>query len=358
MKKAVRDLVLGMKELPEKGGYWGLLLNTKTSSVGLEPASAKAFQSVNDRYILFTPNLQASNRGFGLVFGSVIGFAILSMLGSALILDSLYNDSGFVVEQLFALIIIAFLGSGFFGWAYISLRSKVSPPVVLSKKFRRFYYWMNRKDGWISLPYDDVQPVSMIARMYSTAGGSTAYVLAIVDLVPGSRRIRWYLPLSQPQRSIETPERIWEFIRCYMDRTPEELPPVEALPAIDDPKADLARMDRFLFGGLVDENHRVVPGIFSKLYVGFVGGTMYWFERAGLWISRTAPRPQWPEEIAEEMALPVDSSAYKIRAPTPAQRLANENALPHMRRRWMVLGGISTIFVLTMFAVLGVPPWL
>lgn len=23
MKKAVRDLVLGMKELPEKGGYWG-----------------------------------------------------------------------------------------------------------------------------------------------------------------------------------------------------------------------------------------------------------------------------------------------------------------------------------------------
>jgi len=357
MKKAVRDLVLGMKELPEKGGYWGLLLNKKGVPADLEPASASAFQSVNDRYIMFTPSLQASNRGFGFVFGSVIGFAILSMLCSALILDGLYDDSGFVIERLFALLIIAFLGSGFFGWAYISLRSKVSPPVVLSKKFRRFYYWMNRKDGWISLPYDDVQPVNMVARMYSTAGGSTAYVLAMVDLVPGSRRIRWYLPLALPHRSIETPERIWAFIRCYMDGAPENLPPVEAQPEIDDPRADLARMDRFLFGSLVDENHRVVPGVFSKLYVGFVGGTMYWFERAGLWISRTAPRPQWPDEIAEEMALPVDSSAYKVCAPTPAQRLANENALPHMRRRWMVLGVISTIFVLTMFAVLGVPPW-
>lgn len=272
MKKAVRDLVLGMKELPEKGGYWGLLLNKKGVPADLEPASANAFQSVNDRYILFTPSLQASNRGFGFVFGSAIGFAFLSMLGSILILNGLYDDSGFVIERLYALLIIALLGSGFFGWAYVSLRSTVAPPVVLSKRSRRFCYWMNSKEGWISLPYDDVQPVSLIARMYSTAGGSTAYVLAIVDLVPGSRRIRWYLPLSQPQRSIETPERIWEFIRCYMDRTPEELPPVEALPAIDDPKADLARMDRFLFGSLVDENHRVVPGIFSKLYVGFVGG--------------------------------------------------------------------------------------
>lgn len=280
------------------------------------------------------------------------------MLGSILILNGLYDDSGFVIKRLYALLIIAFLGSGFFGWAYVSLRSTVAPPVVLSKNLRRFYYWMNSKDGWISLPYDDVQPVNMIARMYSTAGGSTAYVLAMVDLVPGSRRIRWYLPLALPQRSIETPERIWAFIRCYMDGAPEYLPPVEAQPAIDDPRADLARMDRFLFGSLVDENHRVVPGVFSKLYVGFVGGTMYWFERAGLWISRTASRPQWPDEIAEEMALPVDSSAYKVRAQTPAQRLAYENALPHLRRRWMVLGGISTVFVLSMFAVLGIPPWL
>lgn len=271
MKKAVRDLVLGMKDLPEKGGYWGLLLSKKGVPADLEPASASAIQSVNDRYILFAPSLQASNRGFGFVFGSVIGLAFLSMFVSVLTIYGLYNDAGFVVDRLIVLLILAILGAGFFGWAYVSLRTKVSPPVVLSKRLRRFYYWMNSKDGWISLPYDDVQPVNMVARMYSTAGGSTAYVLAMVDLVPGSRRIRWYLPLAVPHRSIETPERIWAFIRCYMDGAPEYLPPVEAQPAIDDPRADLARMDRFLFGSLVDENHRVVPGVFSKLYVGFVG---------------------------------------------------------------------------------------
>ncbi len=116
--KAARDLILGMKELPEKEGYWGLLLNKKGVPADLEPASASAFQSVNDRYILFTPSLQASNRGFGFVFGSAIGFAFLSMLGSILILNGLYDDSGFVIERLYALLIIALLGSGFFGWAY------------------------------------------------------------------------------------------------------------------------------------------------------------------------------------------------------------------------------------------------
>jgi len=197
----------------------------------------------------------------------------------------------------------------------------------------------------------------MIARMYSIAGGATGYVLAVVDLEPGSRRIRWYLPLAQPQRNIETPERIWEFVRHYMDGDPETLPPIDFLPPLDDPKADLARMDRFLYGDMVDENHRVSGGLFSWLYVGLIGGFMYWFERAGLWISRTAPRPELPPELKAIMQAQPGTNPYKVSPPTEAQRLASEGKLPHLKRRWFVLACFCTVVMFLVFAALGIAPW-
>lgn len=358
MKKAARNLILGMKELPEQGGYWGLLLPRIKGAREVKPATANAFQAINENLLVFNPGLQASNRGFGFVFGSIIGCAFLSMFLWLLVNIDLKADPELLWTLVGFLFVPVLLSATFFCWALTSLCAAIPPPVVLLKEARCFYYWFDSKAGWVRLAYDELQPVNMIARSYGAAGGSTGYVLAVVDMEPGSRRIRWYLPLAQSHRNIEAPERLWEFVRRYMDEDPCRVPAIDPITPVDDARADLARLDRFLFGAMVDENHRVAKGLFPKIYVGLIGATMYWFERAGLWISRTARRPDWPKEVADVMRIPCVSSLYRVRDPTEAERLASEGRLPHLNRRWFVMACFSTAIVLAMFAVLGVPPWL
>ena len=357
MKKAARDLIFGMKELPRQDGFWGFLLPKGLDGSKHEMRTAKAFQSIDERRLVFSSGMQASNRGFGFIFGLVIGLAFLSMSLWLFLNIGFDKDPDLFWTLLGFLAVPVLLSCAFFSWSFVSVRSTISPPVVLFKEARCFYYWLDKKSGWVRLCYDDVQPVNMIARMYSAAGGSTGYILAIVDMDQSTRRIRWYIPLAQPQRSIEVPGQLWEFIKQYMDGDPTVLPEIDPMPPADDSRADLARMDRFLYGDMVDENHRVAQGLFAKIYVGLVGVTMFWFERAGLWISRTAPRPVWPSEVADIMNFPQSSSSYRVRKPTEAERLASVGKLGHLNRRWFVTGGLSAILVFLMFAVLGIPPW-
>src|SRR5690606_16204694 len=129
--------------------------------------------------------------------------------------------------------------------------------------------------------------VSMVSRSYSLAGAATGYVLAVVDVDGSDGRIKAFVPLAQPHRDIRAPEMIWEFLRVYMDGEPGSLPEMDPLPSPGDAKADLALLDRQLYGDLIDDHHRVKSGVFPLVYVGIVGAFMYWFEKAGLWISRT-----------------------------------------------------------------------
>lgn len=357
MNRSARDALFGMSRLPEKSGGWGKFLGSGKDPQGQEPASVKAIQSLNDSFMVFVQAGQASSRGFAFVLGLVIGCAGLSMVFADVVMGDLLSSPNFWPNAAAAYGVLLLISGGFFAWSIASVVRPMAPSVVLSRRHRRFYSWLGPKIGWVTIHYDKVQPVSMVSRSYSLAGAVTGYVLAVVDVDDSDGRIKAYVPLTQPHRDVRAPEMIWEFVRGYMDGQPESLPEVDPLPSPDDPKADLALMDRRLYGDLIDDRHRVRSGAFPLLYVGIVGAFMYWFEKAGLWISRMAPRPEWPDEIRTEMALEGHKNSFRVRRLTEAEQLAYSGRLTYLTKRWALLGTISAIIIFMMFAVLGVPPW-
>lgn len=357
MNRSARDALFGMNRLPDKSGAWGRLLRLGKEPRELEPASVNAIQSINDSFLSFAHDVQVSSRGFAFVLGLAIGCAGLSMVLADVVMGNLLSSPNFWPDAAAAYGVLALISGGFIAWAVASVVRTMAPPVVLSRKHRRFYSWLGPKAGWVALNYDEVRPVCMVSRSYSLAGGATGYVLAVVELGSSDRQIKMYVPLAQPHRDIRAPEMIWEFIRVYMDGDPRSLPEVDPLPSPDDARADLALMDRQLFGGLIDNHHRVKPGAFPLAYVGIVGSFMYWFEKAGLWISRNAPKPEWPEEVRAEIAVGAPNESFRVRRLTEAERLAYSGRLKNLNRRWALLGFISTVIVFMMFAVLGAPPW-
>ena len=358
MKASTRDALFGMSHLPEKSGGWGSLLNVAADADRPGPASVKAIQSINDSFMVFSFASSVSSRGFGFVLGLVIGCAGISMVLADVVLGGVLFREDFWPHLAGAYGILLLISGMFIGWSVTSARGTLSPPIVLSRRLRKFYCWTGPKEGWVALEYDAVQPVSMVSRSYSLAGSVTGYVLAVVDMDASSRSIRSYVPLVQPHRDFRAPEMIWEFIRSYMDGDPEALPPVDPMPPTDNSKADFVLLDRRLFGNLVDDRHRVKPGMFPMLYVHVVGALMYWFERAGLWISRVAPRPDWPLDIRAEMSAKNLRNSFRVRELTNEERLAYAGKLGYLNRRWFVLGTICTFVVFMMFAVIGIPPWL
>lgn len=357
MNKCARDALFGMSKLPEKSGGRGRLLRSGKMPPELEPASAKAIQSINDSFLVFAQGVSASRRGFAFVLGLVIGCAGVSMILADIVVGNLLSSPNFWPSAAAAYGVLLLIACCFFAWSAVSVLRPMAPPVVLSRRHRHFYSWLGPKAGWVITNYDEVQPVSMVSRSYSLAGAATGYVLAIVDCDDSDRRINLYVPLAQPHRDVRAPEMIWEFVRIYMDGESGSLPEVDPLPSPGNAAADLALMDRQLYGDLVDDHHRVRPGSLAFAYVAIVGAFMYWFEKAGLWIYRVAPRPEWPEEIRAEMMSAASKNSYRVRALTEEERLAYSGKLRSLNRRWALLGFISTVIVLMMFAVLGIPPW-
>ena len=350
-------MLFGMSHLPDKSGGWGWLLNAHNGADSAVPASLNAIHSINNSYMAFSPAGEASSRGFAFVLGLVIGGVGISMFLADVVLGGVIFREDFWPNLAIGYAVLLAIAGAFIAWSMFSLRRTAAPPVVLSRRLRKFFCWIDRKNGWVSIDYDAAQPISMVSRSYSLAGAATGYVLAVVDIEASDRRIRSYVPLAQPYRDDRAPGMIWEFIRHYMDGDPETLPPADPLPPADDARADHVLLDRQLFGGLVDAHHRVKPGAFPMTYVCVVGALMYWFERAGLWIWRIAPRPEWPPEIRAEMSMPAPASSFRTRPLTEAERLAYAGKLGYLNRRWFVLGAICTVIVFMMFAVPGIPPW-
>lgn len=357
MNKTTRDALFGMTKLPLQSGGWGSLLNSASDAPRARPASVKAIQTINDSFIVFSSINSSSSRGFAFVLGLVIGCAGSSMVLADVVLGGVLSREDFWPQLAGAYAVLLLISGVFFAWSVTSVRRTLSPPVVLSRRLRKFYCWIGPKAGWVALEYDKVQPVSMVSRSYSLAGAATGYVLAVVDMDASSRSIRSYVPLVQPHRDYRAPEMIWEFIRTYMDGDPDALPAADPMPPTDDARADFALLDRRLFGDLIDDRHRVKPGMFPMVYVHVVGALMYWFERAGFWISRVAPKPDWPQDIRDEMSAPSVDSSFRVRDLTDAECLAYAGRLGYLNRRWLVLGAICTVIVFMMFAVIGVPPW-
>lgn len=357
MLRKMSSGLLGMSHLPVKSGGWGRLLESGEQVAGATSASLNAVQLINESLLIFSSVTEASNRGFAFVLGLVFGCASVSMVLSRVVLGGILSREDFWPYLAGAYALILLLAGAFIAWSITSVRRIVSPPVVLSRRLRKFYCWIDAKNGWTAIDYDAAQPVSMVSRSYSLAGAVTGYVLAVVDMENSDRRIWSYAPLAQPHRDDRAPEMIWQFVRHYMDGDLETLPLVDPLPPIDDARADHVLLDRRLYGGLVDENHRIRPGAFPMIYVCMVGAFMYWFERAGLWIWRAAPKPDWPLEIRAEVPARSCRNSIRTRRLTDAERLAYEGRLGHLNRRWWILGSISAVIILMMFGVLGIPPW-
>lgn len=350
-------MLFGMGHLPDRSGGWGQLLGVGRDEGSAEPASLNAIHSINNSYMAFSPAGEASSKGFAFVLGLVIGGVGISMFLADVVLGGVIFREDFWPNLAIGYAVLLAIAGAFIAWSMFSLRRTAAPPVVLSRRLRKFFCWIDRKNGWVSIDYDAAQPISMVSRSYSLAGAATGYVLAVVDIEASDRRIRSYVPLAQPYRDDRAPGMIWEFIRHYMDGDPETLPPADPLPPADDARADYVLLDRQLFGGLVDAHHRVKPGAFPMTYVCVVGALMYWFERAGLWIWRIAPRPEWPPEIRAEMSMPAPASSFRTRPLTEAECLAYAGKLGYLNRRWFMLGAICTVIVFMMFAVPGIPPW-
>ena len=357
MARNVHDALFGMSHLPGKSGWWGELLSMRSEAEAVEPASLSAIQTINNSFMTFSPATEASSRGFAFILGLVFGCASLSMILSRVVLGGILSRADFWPYLAAAYGVVLLIGGAFFVWSIAAVRRTAPPPVVLSRRLRKFYCWIDKKIGWVTVDYDAAHPVSLVSRSYSLAGAATGYVLAVIDIDSSDRRIRSCVPLAQPNRDNRAPEMIWEFIRHYMDGDPKTLPPVDPLPSIDDAAADYVLLDRRLYGGLVDNQHRIKPGAFPVIYVSVVGAIMYWFERAGLWIWRRAPRPDWPSDILADMSVRSPESSFRTRGLTAAERLAYDGNLDYLNRRWLLLGSISTVLVFMMFAVIGIPPW-
>ena len=358
--KAARDLLLGMKELPEQGGGWGLLLPRGKAPAELKPGAHGAVQAINPAYIEFVPRVSVSNRGMGVFYGAwFLGVGLLMFTpGMPESLMEAFREGGeHVVPALVSLLVYMLVVLCPFVWAYRSARMPLAPPVLLSRSLRKFYCWVDRKRGWMVLDYDDLHPAVFRSTMVTTAGSATFFNLGLAQLVPGTRKIADQVNPAPPLFPAERPEEVWEFIRTYMDGTPEDLPPVDPMPPLQDSRADHARMDRLLLQDMVDEHHRLKPGFFNKLYTWFWGGVSYWTERCDLWVQRTAPRPAYPPELVEAMQWQGDNP-YRTRSPTEEEQAAWEGRLPHLNRRWWAAAAFSTLIYGGMFLLMTVGVWL
>lgn len=358
--KAARDLLLGMKELPEEGGGWGLLLPRGAEPAELSPKAHGAVQAINPAYIEFVPHASVSNRGMGVFYGAWFFFLFLLLFAPLLTeLSEIRLEDG-SLDLVFLSVFfggVLTLGLGFGICAYRSARKPLAPPIILSRALRKVYYWVDRKRGWMVLDYDELHPAVFRSAIVTTAGAATFFVLGLVKLAPGTRKIVDQVnpaPLLSPA---ERPEEVWEFIRTYMDGEPDALPPVDPMPPLQDARADHARMDRLLLQDMVDEHHRLKPGVFNKVYTWFWGGVSYWTERCALWVQRTAPRPAYPPELEEAMQWQGDNP-YRTRAPTADEQAAWEGRLPHLKRRWLAAAAFSTLIYGGMFLLLTVGAWL
>lgn len=332
-KEYVKAQLVGLKTLPTESGLWGVLLpKPGEKAVMHQPTERDDVEVLNPAVLRFASrDFDGMNRGYGLALGT---FA--AALYAAGIFPFLIGFSTNKVSDLIDFGLVMMLGlvfvSGFALWAYRSARAPIPDPIVLARELRRFYFWTGRKTGWESWPYDDLVPFTQLNTLVTSAGASTVFTLRLALIDPKTREFKQVITPAPPQRTPESCGQIWEFIRRYVDKPPESLPPVRLQPDLNDPAADLARFDR-RFDGFITPDHRIAAGILPKLFVGFWSVVDYWQMRAMAWIQRTAPRPVPPPELAEALNWRGDNP-YRVVPPTSEEALAWKGQLPRLRWRW------------------------
>jgi hypothetical protein len=113
-------------------------------------------------------------------------------------------------------------------------------------------------------------------------------------------------------------------------------------------------MERLVFDPWIDPDHRV-KGLSGWLSVLFLGSLMFWFELAGLWLLRHAPRVAWPDALASEL----DSLAMQAplnRSACSQQRTSEERA-PRLWARWLLPAMFNAVIVLAPMVLLALLPW-
>ncbi len=338
----------GFKVLPEQNGSWGHFLQEVGLPGRASTGPGRAVQWIGESCLAFAAWKRPSNRGFLFVLSLVALLPLFSMA-----MDVALKIRSWTHGWPHLLLLVALFVAGMIGClasVFHLYRKPAEPPMVLSRRLRKFFYWVDKKSGWVSLDYDAAVPISRWDLVRGKYVSAPVQVLAVVELTPGSRQIDKFLPLSEPELNDAGPEELWEFLRHYMNGDLRTLPPVAFALSPAGVQADLARMERLVFGPWIDRDHRV-KGLSAWLPILFLGSLIFWFELAGFWLLRRAPRVAWPDALAEEL----DSLATKA--------LLSPSAHPQQRTggalwaRWLLPALLNAVIVLAPMVLLTLLPW-
>ena len=359
LNQHVSGQLFGYTTLPEENGLWGILLPRPTDKTERSaPDAQDVVQEITAGHLVFDVGHKVSDRGFLFTLFAPMTVIVMGFLFS-IPLITLHPTTPFYLP----FILMAFIGAiaAAFGFtAYRSARKPLPPPVYINRSLRKILAWQEKPKSWLALDYDSLVPATYARKMVTTSGSSTLYALTLHQLKPGTRKIEHTVTPAPLRGTPDQCRAIWEFIRCYMDGKPEDLPPIRLVPSSQHPKSWMARTDRTVFGGLIDDDHRIKfkDIVFAYFVVYFWGTVNYWGERAACWIERTAPRAPLPDGRRSPAAAEQGSSPYRVIPPTPTQLQAQQGTLPHMRRRWLICGALSTALWGFMFGSLVVRLWL
>lgn len=359
LNQHVSGQLFGYSTLPEASGPWGILLPRPGDKSDQSPPDAQdVAQDISEDHLTFYIGHRVSDRGFLLALFAPTFLIVIGMIAWAQswqVHPQAPEHIRLIVQSIFAT-----LGATLGFAAYRAARKPLPPPVYISRTLRKVLAWQEKTESWLALDYDSVVPVTFPYRMITTSGSATLYALTLHQLKPGTREVVQAITPTPLRGTPEECRANWEFIRGYMDGKPEDLPPIRLVPSTQNPKAWMARTDRTVFGGLIDDEHRINPKhlLFGNFVVYFWGMVSYWGERAAGWIERTAPRAPLPDWLPKVTASEPGTSPYKVIPPTPTQLQAQEGTLPHLRRRWLICGVLSTALWTFMFGSLVVRFWL
>ncbi|MEG9860093.1 DUF6708 domain-containing protein [Stenotrophomonas sepilia] len=310
---------------------------------GATPNDWDMVADINPAYLAFSQTRRSEYASSGLLM-SVWGGGAFTLMYLPLFIRSVMS-----VERIgiLSVIVDAVLLAAGFAFAFgVPLRMLRRPrsPILLSRRLRRFYHWQNKKKGWVALSYDDVVPYVMRVTSVSQAGTATSYFLHVGLLKPGTRKVIQSIRLSDPSRGSILPlAELWEFLRAYMDGPASQVPAIGYRIPEGQQRGIHARMDRDMLADLLDDQHRLQPGLFSKIYFAMQTMTLYWSGRLLPWLERKRPQPPLPPELAEAMQWEGENP-YRIIPPTDVEQKAIDGQLPYMNRRWFVGMLLSTLF--------------
>ncbi|MFQ6309125.1 DUF6708 domain-containing protein [Lysobacter capsici] len=336
------SLPLPFQYLPEKNGLWGVVLPTLK-----EPADARAdpgrqVSEINPAWLQFVRTERIGWRGVGWLAGAGGGLMAALMFGP-LIWSFLHAGPRLgmtVAASMVTILTLPSLIGAFF--AYRARMLALPPPVILSRRLRRFYQWRDKREGWVSVDADAAVALIHASAAATQVGGDMGYRLHVVELEPGSRKIMKQVAVSEVANDPDELARLWEFLRRYIDDKPDTLPPVSYHPRLVGKYGWLARFDHDLFKNLVCEDHRLVAGRFNALRFYFAAMLEYWYVRCAAWIERDASVPEYPDDLTLAMHWEGDNP-YPVKLASQEQVAAARGELAHFVRRWRIAAALSSL---------------